>query len=336
MNQTLKNIQRATPRDDERSFPALLAKFKDQVAAALPRHMHADRMARIALSAYRQQPKLAECDPRSVFASVIQAAQLGLEVGVLGEAHLVPFAGECQLVPGYTGLMKLARQSGLVRDIYAHEVRANDEFSVTYGLRRDLVHRPLSEAGGFPASDEKRGPIIGVYAVAQMADGTTTFVVMSIADVLKVRDASRGYQAAKRAKKETPWETDFPAMAAKTAIRRLCKFLPKSPELATALALSDLSDAGQRQNLTLESAVSGSYTPPAIEASSEAVDAPLPETPAAVLARLEAADSLAKLEQEYEALEPRLNGALLEALQRGYQACKARLQGSDAAQATAA
>lgn len=62
--------------------------------------------------------------------------------------------------------MKLARQSGLVQDIYAHEVRLKDTFSLKLGLERDLRHEPLTAEGGFPASDEERGEMAGFYAVA--------------------------------------------------------------------------------------------------------------------------------------------------------------------------
>jgi recombination protein RecT len=76
----------------------------------------------------------------------------------MGEAYLVPYKETCQLIPGYQGLMKLARNSGLVEDIYAHEVRAKDRFEMTLGLERDLIHEPLM-VNGFPASDEERGGI---------------------------------------------------------------------------------------------------------------------------------------------------------------------------------
>ena len=127
--QALKNINRsqaaANPAsgDEPKNFPAMLDKFKGEIARALPTHINPDRMTRIALTAFRMNPRLAECDPRSVFAAIVQSSQLGLEVGLMGEAHLVPFKNECQLIPGYTGLIKLARQSGFVQDIYAHEVR---------------------------------------------------------------------------------------------------------------------------------------------------------------------------------------------------------------------
>jgi len=271
--QTLKNINRNN-QVEVKSFPAMLEKFKGEIARALPKHINPDRMARIALTAFRMTPKLAECDPRSIFAAVIQASQLGLEVGLMGEAYLVPFGDQCQLIPGYTGLMKLARQSGLVQDIYAHEVRVNDKFTLKLGMERSLEHEPLTGPGGFPASDEERGEVVGFYAVAVFKDGSRTFVAMSRKEVEKIRDNSKGYQAAKRYKKESVWDSDFTAMGLKTAIRRLCKFLPKSPELATALALDAASEQGKAQNLNLNDVIEGNYAPVVIdEETGEVLDA---------------------------------------------------------------
>jgi recombination protein RecT len=259
--QTLKNLNRDTPAEAKQGFPAMLEKFKCEIARALPKHINPDRMARIALTAFRMTPKLGECDPRSVFAAVIQSSQLGLEVGLMGEAHLVPFGDQCQLIPGYTGLMKLARQSGLVQDIYAHEVRVNDKFTLKLGLERSLEHEPLTGPGGFPASDEDRGEVVGFYAVAVFKDGSRTFVAMSRKEVEKIRDNSRGYQASKRYKKESVWDSDFVAMGMKTVIRRLSKFLPKSPELATALAMDAANEQGKAQNLDLNEVIEGNYAP---------------------------------------------------------------------------
>ncbi len=243
------------------NFPAMLESYKCEIAKALPKHLSADRMARIALTAFRMTPKLADCDPRSVFAAVIQSSQMGLEVGLSGEAHLVPFGNQCQLIPGYTGLMKLARNGGNVIDIYAHEVREHDVFSLTYGLERTLRHEPLTQDGGFPASEEMRGKITGFYAVAVYKDGNRTFVAMGRAEVEKTRDESKGYQAAKKYKKESVWDTNFPAMGLKTTIRRICKFLPKSAELAAALSLDATHEQGKGQNIDLDQAIEGVFVP---------------------------------------------------------------------------
>ncbi|GLW61700.1 hypothetical protein Hthe01_20490 [Hydrogenophilus thermoluteolus] len=279
--QTLKNLNRAQavqPAQQVVTFPAMLEKYKSEIARALPRHINPDRMARIALTAFRMNPKLGECDPRSIFAAIIQSSQLGLEVGLMGEAHLVPYGNQCQLIPGYTGLMKLARQSGLVQDIYAHEVRENDRFTLKLGLERSLEHEPLAGPGGFPASDEERGEVVGFYAVAVFKDGSRTFVAMSRKEVERIRDKSPGYQMAKRNKRASVWDTEFVAMGLKTVIRRLCKYLPKSPELAMALALDTASELGKPQNLDLNDAINGTYAPVVEEEEVEVIEADQAET----------------------------------------------------------
>jgi recombination protein RecT len=272
MSQTLRNIQKSRQgvQSNVVPFPAMLEQFKGEIARALPKHLSPDRMVRIALTAFRMNPKLAQTDPRSVFAAVIQSSQLGLEVGLMGEAHLVPFGSQCQLIPGYQGLMKLARNSGIVQDIYGHEVRINDKFDIVLGLNRTLMHEPLKK-NGFPASDEERGMIVGFYAVAVFKDGTRTFHALSKEQIEQVRDNSRGYQMAKKYGKESPWDTHFVPMGLKTVIRRLCNLLPKSPELAMALALDEVTERGENQNIGITEAIEGSWAPIIDEETGEVI-----------------------------------------------------------------
>lgn len=343
MNQVLKNLRNAqqAAQQPTTGFPAMLEQYKGEIARALPKHINADRMARIALTAFRMTPKLGECDPRSVFAAVVQSSQLGLEVGLAGEAHLVPFGNQCQLIPGYTGLMKLARNSGLVIDIYAEAVRVNDKFSLKLGLERDLQHEPLTANGGFPASDEERGEIVGFYAVGLLKDGSKTFIAMSRQEVEKIRDSSRGYQAAKKYKKESPWDTDFTAMGLKTAIRRICKYLPKSPEMATALALDE--NAG-RQNLNVKDVIDGTFTPVIDEGTGEVLEVSdtgvsagngkvsVTETPKPATSKIEklekvveelrAASTIEALDEIYVRAEGDLDDTMLEVAMREYRKCK--------------
>ena len=337
MSQTLKNLKAnqtssSTEMAEASTFPGMLKQFKEEIARALPKHLNADRISRIALTAFRTTPKLGECDPRSVFAAVIQSAQLGLEVGLMGEAHLVPFGGQCQLIPGYTGLMKLARNSGLVMDIYAEEVRLNDKFSLKLGLERDIEHVPLTAPGGFPASDEERGEVVGFYAVGVLKDGSRTFVAMGRAEIERIRDGSKGYQAAKKYKKASLWDSDFVSMGLKTSIRRLCKFLPKSPELATALAMDD--QAG-RQNLNLDDVINGSYTP-VDEETGEVLERkagngetdstqPLKVVPSKldnVITALRAESSVEALDEVFIRAESILEDRELEIATREYRKCK--------------
>jgi phage RecT family recombinase len=207
------------------SVAALLQSDKVQsaIARALPKHMTPERMIRVAMTALQKTPKLAECEPRSLVNALVQASELGLEPNTpLGEAYLIPYWNskskqtEAQLMPGYRGLIKLARQSEKVDGIYAELVYEKDFFSIEYGLNKDLKHRPA-------LNEEDRGELIGAYAVAKFKDGYTDFEYMSAAEIEKIRKRSKSPDAG-------PWVTDKGEMWRKTPIRRLTKRLPLSVE----------------------------------------------------------------------------------------------------------
>jgi recombination protein RecT len=66
---------------------------------------------------------------------------------------------------------------------------------------------------------------------------------------------------AKKYRKESTWDTHFIPMGLKTVIRRLCNLLPKSPELALALAMDELNERGETQNIGITDAINGSWAP---------------------------------------------------------------------------
>ncbi|EIL2384210.1 recombinase RecT, partial [Escherichia coli] len=69
--------------------------MKEQLAAALPRHMTAERMIRIATTEIRKVPALGNCDTMSFVSAIVQCSQLGLEPGsALGHAYLLPFGNK--------------------------------------------------------------------------------------------------------------------------------------------------------------------------------------------------------------------------------------------------
>ncbi len=125
--------QVATIKEQVKTVGAALEQMKPQLQAALPKHITPERLVRVALSAIQNTPKLLECDRNSLFRAVLTSAQLGLEPdGILGQAYLIPFAGKVQFIPGYKGLIDLARRSGEVLNIIAKEVYKNDEFTVDW------------------------------------------------------------------------------------------------------------------------------------------------------------------------------------------------------------
>lgn len=234
MTQQHQNLNTAT---QPQNIIDLLAANKAQIKAALPKHMTPDRMSRIALTEARRNPKLFECSPVSLLGAIIQASQLGLEPGI--HSHLVPFYNkhtghrEVQMIPDYRGLMDIARRSGDVATISAHEVYANDLFEFEYGTDEHIRHIPTRK---------QRGELIGAYAIARFKDSNILpqFQFMSTDEIEAIRARSKAGDSG-------PWTTDYAAMCKKTVIRQLCKFLPVSIELQQAVNMDELADAGQSQ-----------------------------------------------------------------------------------------
>jgi recombination protein RecT len=228
-------LARRTAADSVRAAlmrPEMIA----QLRMALPRHLTPERLVRVAMTAVQQTPKLLECDRQSLYAAIMTCAQLGLEPdGVLGQAYLVPFKNRVQFIPGYKGLISLARNSGEVTSIFAKEVCENDDFDYAFGLVERLEHVPA-------AGD--RGEIIGFYAIARFHNGGYHWDYMTRAEVEAIRDGSQGWQAFKAGKvRESPWHTHFAEMGKKTVIRRISKYLPLNVQKAAAIA--DAYDRGR-------------------------------------------------------------------------------------------
>lgn len=216
--------------------------------ALLPKHFDSERMLKLALGALRTTPKLSGASLASLLGSVVTCAQLGLEPNTpLGHAYLLPFdkrekrdgqwvttETQVQVIIGYKGMLDLARRSGQIVSIAAHEVCEGDDFRFAYGLEEELVHRPAMK---------DRGAVIGFYAVAKLVGGGYSFEFMSCDEVNHIRDKAAEKN---RAKKDGsgrpiitgPWADNYVEMGRKTVLRRLFKYLPISIEsLAFAAAI---------------------------------------------------------------------------------------------------
>lgn len=221
--------ERAVARREPSTIKDLLEAAKPKIMAVVPKHLDPERLIRIALVTINRTPKLAECTPLSLLNAFMQAAQLGLDCGGhLGQSYLVPYGREATLIVGYRGMIDLARRGGKVKAIRSRVVRLGDEFEYEDGLEMKLRHRPLA-----PSS----APITHIWAVADFVDGGAQPEVMTIQEVEEIRKRSRASNAG-------PWVTDFAEMAKKTVVRRLCKYLPLSPDMVEAIDQSDRTEFG--------------------------------------------------------------------------------------------
>lgn len=243
------------PKEGINTIADLLNKHKQQIQAALPKHLTADRLIRVALTAMSKNPNLLKCTPKSLFGAVIQAAQLGLEPdSPLGHAYMIPYKRNfkddkekwhsetnIQFIIGYRGLLDLARRSGQIESLVAMPVYEKDQFSYEYGTGEHLKHIPALT---------NRGNLTHVYAYAKIKDGGFIFEVMTKEQVDAIRARSK-------AADQGPWVTDYIQMARKTLIIRLCKYLPLSIELAQAVEITEADEAGKDTidyNLEIEEA----------------------------------------------------------------------------------
>jgi len=205
-------------QQDRPTVAKTIADLRPEIARALPKGMDADRIARLALTAVRKDPKLAECNPASFAGALLTSAALGLEPNLGGEAYLVAYKGECTLIVGYQGYAKLFWQHPLARHLDAQAVHQADEFDYAYGLDPYLRHKPAKG---------DRGDIVAYYAVAALSTGAKAFVVLSPAEVKELRGPASG--RAGQIADPQHW------MERKTVLRQLLKLLPKSTALQAAM-----------------------------------------------------------------------------------------------------
>lgn len=223
---------------------------RGQLAAVAAKHMSPERLMRVTANAIRTTPKLQNCQPLSFLGALMQCAALGLEPNtVLGHAYLIPFDNsrkidgkwvkvpEVQLIVGYKGLIDLARRSGHITSISANIHYDDDElWAYEEGTEAKLRHIPGAQDG----------KPLHAYAIAKFVEGGHAYVVLPWSRVMKIRDGSSGWQAAVKYGKteKSPWFTHEEAMAKKTAIRALSKYLPLSVEFQDAVQIDN--DGGSR------------------------------------------------------------------------------------------
>lgn len=235
------------------ALKSLLETQSKGISEALPKHVTPERLIKTMLVAANRIPDLLNCTQASIIETINRAAELGLDLsGTLGEAYPVPFKNkvktdggdrwvtQCQLIIGYRGFVKLARQSGEVKRIDADVVCEHDHFNFRKGsdAKCDFI----------PNLKGDRGEPIGAYAYVQFKDGGEQFDFMPVHDIEKVRMRSKSGSAqkdsdyAKKGDAMGAWKTDWAEMAKKTVFRRLAKWLPMSTEKFVAAMEHDNED----------------------------------------------------------------------------------------------
>lgn len=205
----------------EGSIKDLVRQNWDAVKDSLPDTMDSKRFARLVFNSVRKTPKLAETSAASMIGSLLAASTLGLEVDTpLGEAYLVPYGNEAQLIVGYQGIVKLYRQHPMAGTLASNWIGSHDTLDYSYGTDKHLNHTPKLGDRGEP---------LGVWASYTLKDGTSDFVVLSMDEVRELRGKVKKGDIAD----PQHW------MARKTALKQALKLAPKSTSLAAALVVDE-------------------------------------------------------------------------------------------------
>lgn len=224
-SQAQGNLPQEQKQQKGKTMQDIIQDMMPAIQQALPAHIKPDRMARLAMTVFRNNKKLQECSPVSFLGAVMQAVQLGLEPNTsLGESFIIPYGKNATFQIGYKGILRLAHNTGQYQAIYAHEVYANDEFHYQLGLNKDIHHIP---------ADIPEGEPVYYYAVYKLKNGGYDFAVWSRTKVIQHAEQ---FSAAVKGKRDTPWNSDFDSMAKKTVLLQALKYAPKSIEFADAIA----------------------------------------------------------------------------------------------------
>lgn len=245
-------LARAIERREEvkASFPAQLEKMKSQIALVLPKHITADRIARMALTAFKTNPKLAECDIQTILGSVLVLAQMGLEIGINGQAFLVPYNTKkgmvCQPIVGWKGYNELMHRAGRAY-VKTGAVYEGDvfEYSLHTGIKK---HEAGDENGVHPDK------IKFFYAEGYLRDFDKPVVVevWTIKRLLVHRDKFNKVGIA-----HYSYENLEP-YGRKVLFLQAVKYLPLSVEIQQAIRLEESED-GKRRDFDLKNASDGSW-----------------------------------------------------------------------------
>lgn len=233
----------------------LIKRYSTSFAAVLPTHVKPETWVRLAQGALKKGKRITDerspqfgmfeleaaavNNPGAFLAALLDAARQGLTPGT-EEYYLTPRKVKQRLeilgITGYQGYVELMYRAGAVSSVVVQVVRANDEYRYQRGVDRLPVHRftPF-------AREADRGPIIGVYAYAEMLGGSISQVVeLNQDDIDRIKKVNPFSGS-----DTSPWVKWEASMWMKSAARQLRKWVPTSAEFRQELARA----AGEAQRV---------------------------------------------------------------------------------------
>ena len=194
------------------------AQVKNMIANVL--HDREPQFATSIVSIVNSNRSLANVDQLSVIQSAMVAATLDLPIDQnLGYVWLVPYKGKAQAQIGYKGYIQLAQRSGQYKAMNAVAVHEGELIS----------WNPLTEEVVFDPMKKVSDTVIGYIGYFKLLNGFEKTVYWTKEQI----EAHR--QRFSKAGGNSPWKSDFDAMAKKTVLKDLLtKWGPMSTQMAVA------------------------------------------------------------------------------------------------------
>jgi recombination protein RecT len=198
-----------------------------------------DKFMMVVDNAVRKVPALLNVDRKTLFASVLTAAEMGLEPNTpMGLSYLIPFKNQCQFIIGYQGVIHMLYRNDRIQKIMCEVVRENDDFDRSIG---DDMHWKFKYK---PATGD-RGKWIGIFAIIHLKDSVPLFQYMTLAELEEIKACSQNPGLYGSAKDPQMW------MYKKAVIKQCAKLAPREKRIANALNLDSAIEGGA--SITLDS-----------------------------------------------------------------------------------
>ncbi len=175
---------------------------------------------------------LSGCNPQSIKATMIEAANRGVYIDGRQHAHLVKYGNNCTFQMGYRGYLAKIKEFYPDADFVVEPVYSGDEVKIwNENGQQNYTHK---KAGAFRSGEKD---FIGIlFAVTYTDNGR---LIQRVTDVAKERiDRAKG-----AAKQKYVWSSDYVEKAKAAAIKNACKQL-----FASIQGLQDIVDYDNRNN----------------------------------------------------------------------------------------
>lgn len=244
---TVRDATPAVKPSPQAAIKGLITQYRPVIGNLLTRTGvdEATFVAQIA-NALRITPALYNCDPSTVLGAALKCAQVGLAPNDgRNLAFIIPYGKTANFQLGYGGVMELARRAAPGLKFTGAAVYPGDDFEFDRGAGL-IVHRDAATIG-----KQRTGEAYYWWVRARYADGE------NIIDGLD-RDGVEYHRSFSKQKNGEMWTKSYDAVALKSVVLNMKRWLPSSAQMVMALAADESTITAEEM---AEEPIEATYVP---------------------------------------------------------------------------